>query len=744
MEYKFTEAAKNVIKISENFAKEMGHSYVGTEHLLYALVKADVGIVSQVFKEMNVSADKIYKMIEEIIGKSKPDDDIKGYTPRMKHVLEDAYVETKKTNSEYIGTEHLLIALFKDRECIASKLIYDLGIDVDVLLKKLYKSIYSFSETASFSSGSKRTSELDKYGVDLIELARNGKFDGAFGRESETERLMEILYRRNKNNPCLIGEAGVGKTAIVEGLAIKIANGEVDDFLKDKRIVSLDLSQLLAGSKYRGDFEERLKKCIKEIKESQNIILFIDEVHMIVGAGAAEGAIDAANILKPLLARGEIQLIGATTIEEYRKYIEKDTALARRFQPVIVSEPTEEAAIKILEKVAPKYGEYHGVEISKGAIEAAVKLSIKYIPEKFLPDKALDLIDEASARVKIKGNRKNVTNKDVELVISNLLQIPTTSISEERTQKLVDIENRINRLIVGQKDVVDHVSKALKRGALKIKNSNRPIGSFLFLGPTGVGKTELAKVISEEFFESDKNLIRLDMSEYMEPSSISKMIGAPPGYIGYDDGRSLVDRVRKKPYCVVLFDEIEKASGDVLNVLLQILEDGKLTDSNGNTANFQETLIILTSNIGADIMNGKNGIGFKSTKKDFNKEEVFTELKKFLKPELLNRIDEICIFNHLTQEDMHVIFRNKFEELKEVLKKQNVIIEVSEKLENYIIEKSNYFIYGARTIRRELEQNVEDIIVNEMISKNIKKGEKVLIDIDKKEERVFVRLNNLE
>lgn len=528
MDYKFTEAAKNVIKISENFAKEMGHTYIGTEHLLYGLIKTDMGIVSKVFKELKVDADKIYKMVEEIIGKSKPDDSIKGYTPRMEHILEKAYVESKKSMSDYIGTEHLLIAIFNDKECIASRLAYDAGIDVEILLKKLYKSIYSFSETATASGINKKNSELDKYSVDLVTLANEGKFDGAFGRESETERLMEILYRRNKNNPCLIGEAGVGKTAIIEGLAMKIANGEVDDYLKEKRIVSLDLSQLLAGSKYRGDFEERLKKCIKEIKESKNIILFIDELHMIVGAGAAEGAIDAANILKPLLARGEIQLIGATTIEEYRKYIEKDTALARRFQPIIISEPTQEAAIKILEKVAPKYEEYHRVDISKSAIEAAVKLSIKYIPEKFLPDKALDLIDEAAARVKIKEVKKCVTPRDVELVISNLLQIPIKNVTEENFKKLFDIEDRIQKNIIGQDEVVHDICRALKRGALKLKDSARPIGSFLFLGPTGVGKTELAKVVSKEFFRSDKNLIRLDMSEYMDTNSVSKIIGAPP------------------------------------------------------------------------------------------------------------------------------------------------------------------------------------------------------------------------
>ncbi len=526
MDYKFTEAAKTVLKISENFAREMGHTYVGTEHLLYGLVKADIGIVAKVFKDLNVNHEKVYRIVEEIIGKSTPTE-IKDYTPRLKHVLENAYTESKKSASDYIGTEHLMISVFKDKECIASKLAQDAGFDVDALLKRLYKAIYDYPDTGTSLAKSK-ISELNKYGVDLINLAIEGKFDGAFGREKETERLTEILYRRNKNNPCLIGEAGVGKTAIVEELAMKIAKGDVDDYLKNKRIISLDLSQLLAGSKYRGDFEERLKKCIKEIKENKNIILFIDEVHMIVGAGAAEGAIDAANILKPLLARGEIQLIGATTLEEYRKYIEKDTALARRFQPVIVSEPDEKATIEILKKIVPKYEKYHGVKILDTAIQSAVRLSEKYIPEKFLPDKAIDLIDEASARVKIKNEKKEVSSDDVELIVSNLTQIPVKTITEERMKKLINIEDRLNEKIVGQQEIVSRVSRALKRGTIKIKNSNRPISSFLFLGATGVGKTELAKVIAEECFEGEKNFIRLDMSEYMEQNSISKIIGAPP------------------------------------------------------------------------------------------------------------------------------------------------------------------------------------------------------------------------
>ncbi len=528
MEYNFTEAAKNVMKISEQLAKELGHTYLGTEHILYGLVKEDKGIVSKVFKNANVAPDRIYKLIEEVIGKNDVQIiELKGYTPRLKKIIDMANLEAKKTGSDFISTEHLLVAIFNDKDCIASKLIVDSGVDIDNLIRKMYRVIYNYSEENSVDRNVKST-ELDKYSVDLVRLAEEEKFDGAFGREKETERLVEILCRRNKNNPCLIGEAGVGKTAIIEGLALKIAKGEVQEFLKNKRIVSLDLSQLLAGSKYRGDFEDRLKKCIKAIKDSKNVILFIDEIHMIVGAGAAEGAIDAANILKPLLARGEIQLIGATTLDEYRKYIEKDAALARRFQPIIIAEPTEEEATNILKKVAEKYEKFHEVKILDEAIEAAVKLSIKYVPEKFLPDKALDLIDEASAKVKLKKEEKIVSRDDIERVVSDLTQIPVKDISEERLDRLSNIENRIFDSIVGQKETVEKVCKSLKRGVLKLKDSSRPMGSFLFLGPTGVGKTELAKVISEEFFESKKNLIRLDMSEYMEPNSVSKIIGAPP------------------------------------------------------------------------------------------------------------------------------------------------------------------------------------------------------------------------
>lgn len=525
MEYRLTEAAKNVWKISEEFARELGHVYLGTEHILYGLVKNNLGIVSGIFKDNKIDASVIYKNVEEIIGRSDSFFDLKGETPRLALIMEKANNESKKIGSDYIGTEQIVVSLFKDKESLGCRIAIDSGIDVDDIIKQLYKKIYSHSD--ELKNKRNKTTELDKYGVDLTELASKGSFDGAFGRDKEIDRIVQILGRRNKNNPCLIGEAGVGKTAIIEELALRIANDNVEDFLKDKKIINLDLTQIVAGSKYRGDFEDRLKKCIKEIKENQNIILFIDEIHMIVGAGAAEGAIDAANILKPLLARGEIQLIGATTIEEYRKYIEKDSALARRFQAVTIEEPNQDDVISILKNIAENYERFHNVTISENAIESAVRLSVKYIPEKFLPDKAIDLLDEASSRVKIDGG-ECVEACDIEKVISNLVGVPIKNVIESKNERVSNIEKRIKEKIIGQDQAIEIVAKSLKRGAVKLNDTIRPIGTFLFLGPTGVGKTEMAKVVADEYFGGNKSIIKLDMSEYMEQSSVSKLIGAPP------------------------------------------------------------------------------------------------------------------------------------------------------------------------------------------------------------------------
>ena len=734
MEYKLTEAAKNVWNISEEFAKQMGHSYLGTEHILYGLIKNELGVVASIFKENKINVEYVYKMIEEIIGKNKSIDKLIGTTPRLRYTMKCAYLESKKIGSEYIGTEQMMVSLFSDKESLGCKIAVDSGIDVNLMIKQLYQKIYSDSDEKKNNT---KMIELTKYGVDLTEMALQGEFDGAYGREKEISRIIEILGRRNKNNPCLIGEAGVGKTAIIEELALRICKGNVDDFLKDKKIISLDLTQLLAGSKYRGDFEDRLKKCIKEIRDNKNIIVFIDEVHMIVGAGAAEGAIDAANILKPLLARGELQLIGATTMEEYRKYIEKDTALARRFQSVIVKEPSYEDTIKILEQTKSNYEQYHNVSISKKAIESAVRLSIKYIPEKYLPDKAIDLLDESASRVKINGLKETVDEADVDKVITELVGIPLKNVNESQMEKLRCIKKKISDRIIGQDDAVDSVVRVLKRGSLKLKDSSRPIGSLLFLGPTGVGKTEMAKVIAEEFFGNPKNIIRLDMSEYMEPNAVSKLIGAPPGYVGYNDEKNLVNEVRKMPYCVLLFDEIEKAHSDVLNVLLQIMEDGKLTNSNGVVANFQETLVILTSNIGADIMNKKNGIGFKSGEYDFRR-NVINEIKRFLKIELINRLDEIIIFKHLNEKNIYDILDKQLDELKKVMRKKEIIFDVSENLKWHIVRKCDYFQYGARTVRREIEKNIEDFIVEKLIYKEINFRKKILLDFDESNKKVII------
>lgn len=735
MEYKLTEAAKNVWNISEEFAKQMGHSYLGTEHILYGLIKNELGVVASIFKENKINVEYVYKMIEEIIGKNKSIDKLLGTTPRLRYTMECAYLESKKIGSEYIGTEQMMVSLFSDKESLGCKIAVDSGVDVNLMIKQLYKKIYSDSDE---KKNNIKMIELTKYGVDLTEMALQGEFDGAYGREKEISRIIEILGRRNKNNPCLIGEAGVGKTAIIEELALRICKGNVDDFLKDKKIISLDLTQLLAGSKYRGDFEDRLKKCIKEIRDNKNIIVFIDEVHMIVGAGAAEGAIDAANILKPLLARGELQLIGATTMEEYRKYIEKDTALARRFQSVLVREPSYEDTIKILEQTKSNYEKYHNVSISKKAIESAVRLSIKYIPEKYLPDKAIDLLDESASRVKINGVKETVDEADVEKVITELVGIPLKNVNESQMEKLRGIKKKISDRIIGQDEAVDSVVRVLKRGSLKLKDSSRPIGSLLFLGPTGVGKTEMAKVIAEEFFGNPKNIIRLDMSEYMEPNAVSKLIGAPPGYVGYDDEKNLVNEVRKMPYCVLLFDEIEKAHSDVLNVLLQIMEDGKLTNSNGVVANFQETLVILTSNIGADIMNKKNGIGFKSGEYDFRRKDVINEIKRFLKIELINRLDEIIIFKHLSEKNIYDILDKQLDELKKIMRKKEIIFDVSENLKWHIVRKCDYFQYGARTVRREIEKNIEDLIVEKLIYKEINFRKKILLDVDENNKKVII------
>ena len=760
MTYKFTNRANKAIEIANDIALELGHSYIGTEHILYGLAKEGNGIASKVLENQNVTADDILNKIEELIGRDEPIENIVDFTPRTKRVVESAFIEARKLGYNFIGTEHLLIGILREGDCVAAKILLDLNVNIPKLYNEIIKVInegedYQGENSSNYSDGAKRrgkgsynqTPTLNQFGEDLTKKAEEGKLDPVIGRKQEIERVIEILSRRTKNNPCLIGEPGVGKTAAVEGLAQKIASGDVPEVLKDKRVVTLDISGMVAGAKYRGDFEERIKKALNEVKKAGDIILFIDEIHTIVGAGAAEGAIDAANILKPLLARGEIQLVGATTLNEYRKFIEKDSALERRFSPVTVNEPSEKDTVLILKGIRDKYEAHHNVKITDEAIEAAVKLSVRYVTDRFLPDKAIDLIDEASSKARLKTytepdslkelqeeiektknekeeavlNQKfekaaelrdiekalrekfekeqskwknkntksivTITEENIAEVIANWTGIPAKKITEDENEKLKNLEKELHKRVIGQNEAVEAVSKAIRRSRVGLKDPKRPIGSFLFLGPTGVGKTELSKALAEVLFGDENAMIRLDMSEFMEPHSVSKLIGAPPGYVGFDDGGQLTEKIRRKPYSVILFDEIEKAHPDVMNMLLQILEDGRLTDSQGRTVNFKNTVIIMTSNLGARLITDRKQLGFanqgatnkanensekvaknskefkensvqdEKAKKEYEeiKKEVMAELKKELRPEFINRIDEIIVFHKLIDNDINQI-----------------------------------------------------------------------------------------
>ena len=677
MIYKFTNKAKKVIEISNDISIELGHNYIGTEHILYGLAKEGEGIAAKVLLNKGITPEKIVKKIEEIVGKGNEIEETLGFTPRTKRILENAFLETKKIGSNFIGTEHLLLAILKESDCLAVKIILELNVEIPKIYNEIAKVVNEeeidndINKKLSKSvGGTSATPTLNQYGDDITAKAEEGKYDTIIGREKEIERIMQIISRRNKNNPCLVGEPGVGKTAIVEGLAEKIIAGDVPENLKNKRIIDLDISGIVAGAKYRGDFEERIKKILDEVKKAKNIILFIDEIHTIVGAGAAEGAIDAANILKPLLARGEIQLIGATTLDEYRKYIEKDSALERRFSIINVNEPSAKNTIEILKGIIDKYEAHHNVKITNEAIESAVNLSVKYITDRFLPDKAIDLIDEAASKIRTKiftepdeikelqeeitilakekeeaiyeqefekaaqlrdkeellkkklnekmENLEKIRNRDVaEITEENIAEIvsrwtgvPVQKLTQDENNKLKNLEENLHKRIIGQNEAVEAVAKAIKRSRVGLKDPNRPIGSFLFLGPTGVGKTELSKALAEILFENEKALIKLDMSEYMEPHSISKLIGSPPGYVGFDNGGQLTEKIRRQPYSLILLDEIEKAHPDVLNLLLQILEEGRLTDSQGREVNFKNTVIIMTSNLGARYITEKKSLGF--------------------------------------------------------------------------------------------------------------------------------------
>ncbi len=814
MTYKFTNRAKKAIELANEAAIELGHNYIGTEHILYGLAKEGSGVASKVLGNQEVTPDGIIDKIVELIGQEEPISETMGFTPRSKRIIENAFIEARKLGYNYIGTEHMLIGILREGDCIAARILLELNVNIPRLYNEIVKVINEGEDLAGEEkngsserkSGSyNQTTTLNQFGEDLTKKASEGKLDPIIGRKEEIERVIQILSRRTKNNPCLIGEPGVGKTAVVEGLAQKIVAGDVPEILKDKRVVAMDISGMVAGAKYRGDFEERIKKALAEVKKAGDIILFIDEIHTIVGAGAAEGAIDAANILKPLLARGEIQLVGATTLNEYRKYIEKDAALERRFSPVNVNEPSEKDTIKILKGIRDKYEAHHGVKITDEAIESAVTMSVRYINDRFLPDKAIDLIDEAASRAKLKTytepdnlkeleeqieetqkdkeeavrtqkfekaatlrdkekelkekyekeqkkwknkNTKQVTNiteENIAEVISNWTGIPASKITEDENVRLKNLEKSLHERVIGQNEAVEAVAKAIRRGRVGLKDPKRPIGSFLFLGPTGVGKTELSKALAEALFGDENAMIRIDMSEFMEPHSVSKLIGSPPGYVGFDEGGQLTEKIRRKPYSVILFDEIEKAHPDVMNMLLQILEDGRLTDSQGRTVNFKNTVIIMTSNIGARLITDKKALGFsksangeEDTKKEYEetKREVMEALKKELRPEFINRIDEIIVFHKLTDNEISQIIDIMLKEVTKRLETQKIKIELEPEVKELIASKGIDKNFGARPLRRTIQSVLEDKLAEEILDGNLKKNK--LAKISVKDEKIEI------
>ncbi len=802
---KFTENAKNAINLAREVAYRLSHNYIGTEHLLIGLMEVE-GVASRILEENGVTVDKVLELVNQLIAPNNGVEMMEGgsFTPRSKRILDQSYKEAAKLKASLVGTEHILIALIKESDCIAVRLLNTLGVNIqkvyiDILTASgvdvgAAKTEYSAGKGGKAKGKTSATPTLDQYSRDLTEYAREGKLDPVIGREGEIQRVVQILSRRTKNNPCLVGEPGVGKTAVAEGLALKIIEGNIPDTIKEKRVVTLDLSGMVAGSKYRGEFEERIKKVISEVIGDGNVLLFIDEIHTIIGAGGAEGAIDASNILKPSLARGELQIIGATTREEYRKYIEKDAALERRFQPVVVDEPSEEEAIKILFGLRDKYEAHHQVRITDAALEAAVKLSNRYINDRYLPDKAIDLMDEAASKVRLSTYTSSPQIKDLEQeikrleeekekaikaeayerageikkqqeemgeelerqklvdekqklekqlvvsdneiaeIVSSWTKIPVKKLAEEETERLQNLESILHKRVVGQEEAVGAVAKAIRRGRVGLKDPNRPIGSFLFLGPTGVGKTELSKALAEAMFGSENSIIRVDMSEYMEKHSVSKLIGSPPGYVGYDEGGQLSEKVRQNPYSVILFDEIEKAHPDVFNILLQVLDDGHITDAQGRKVSFKNTIIIMTSNAGAQNIIAPKRLGFASVvdeKEDYKrmKEGVMDEVKKIFKPEFINRIDEIIVFHSLTKEDINSIVVIMIATIAKRSKTQiNIALETSDEVVAHIAEVGFDAKYGARPLRRAIQTNIEDKLAEAILAGDIKEGDTVRIE----------------
>ena len=810
MQKPYTKKAEKVLEIAKKASRSMHHSYIGTEHLLIGLLGEGSGAAAKVLSSAGVDEERILELIENLIAPSGNVivADAGGYSPRTLRVLENAAKEAERFKNEKVGTEHLLIALIKEADCAAVRLLNTLGVN----LQRLYvETLTAMGEDVSlhkdeFQNGKlakkknlEATPTLNQYSRDLTQLAKEGGLDPVIGREEEMQRVIQILSRRSKNNPCLIGEPGVGKTAVVEGLAQNIVSGMVPDSVLNKRVVTLDLSGMVAGSKYRGEFEERIKKVLAEVKKAGNILLFIDELHTIIGAGGAEGAIDASNILKPSLARGEIQLIGATTIEEYRKYIEKDAALERRFQPVTVEEPDEEQAVAILTGLRPQYEAHHHVKITDEGIRAAVQMSERYINDRNLPDKAIDLMDEAASRVRLgsfktpkqmketeqrireldiileeavrglrlgdakaareekeellKRHAKQIKkyHKDAEKkeplvneneiaeVVSSWTKIPVKKLTADESAKLAKLEKTLHKRVIGQEEAVSAVAKAVRRGRVGLKDPNRPIGSFLFLGPTGVGKTEISKALAEAVFGNEQAMIRVDMSEYMEKHSVSKMVGSPPGYVGYDEGGQLSEKVRRNPYSVVLFDEIEKAHPDVFNILLQVLEDGHITDAQGRKVDFKNTIIIMTSNAGAQSIVSPKHLGFGSQDDEkqnyeYMKQGVMEEVRRIFKPEFLNRIDETIVFHALTKEDMKQIVTLLAKSLVERCRTQMEIeLHIRDSVKAYIVETAYDPKYGARPLRRMIQSKIEDALAEEILAGRIKRGDRVEVGLKKKE-----------
>ena len=819
MKNKFTKQAQTALALAKAAAIDFELGYIGTEHLLLGLLSETEGTAGRVLEEFQVDGKKLVELIDKLVtpaeaGAITEIEEDPVYSPRTEKVLESAVLEAQNGGGEKAGTEHLLLAMLRETDCVGTRLLYTLGVNI----QKLYAAVlgamgydnesiqeeFQAAKAMQNQNGSP-TPALDQYSRDLTQMAAEGRLDPVVGREKEISRLIQILSRRTKNNPCLVGEPGVGKTAIAEGLAQRIIAGTVPETIQDKRLVVLDLSGMVAGSKYRGEFEERIRKVVDEVRENQGILLFIDELHTIIGAGGAEGALDASNILKPSLSRGELQIIGATTLEEYRKYIEKDAALERRFQPVTVEEPSEEEAYEILKGLRPYYEKHHRVEILDEALEAAVKMSVRYINDRFLPDKAIDLIDEAASKVRLSGYQVSsegedlsreiqeilqekehaikagnltlakecqekqkraearlellrakeekkthkkagkVNEKAVASIVSDWTKIPVQRLTEGETRRLAQLEKELHKRVIGQEKAVHAVSQAVKRGRVGLKDPNRPIGSFLFLGPTGVGKTELSKALAQAVFGSEQAMIRVDMSEYMEKHSVSKLIGSPPGYVGYDEGGQLSEKVRRNPYSVILFDEIEKAHPDVFNILLQVLDDGHITDAHGRKVDFKQTIIIMTSNAGAQAIVEPKQLGFisqKDEKKDYEKMKasVMEEVRRLFKPEFLNRIDEIMVFHTLKKEEIRKIVTLLLKSLEKRCQEQmNIQLNVTNSAVDYIAEAGFDAKYGARPLRRAIQSKIEDRLANELLEGKIKRGDTVQVQYRNKEIRFIVK-----